>query len=138
MPPSSGQPTLKIDLASPFSFPYPLASAFLSLSAKHLFGYKTHNMKNAMPFLKKRSNPMNPIKPNSNFFPPNNYQAQTAQLLYQGYTCEKIGKPLGFKSKAKVSNFLQKSTKTKPFERPCRNGSLAKTAKRTTKPEKKC
>ena len=60
---------------------------------------------------------MNPVKHNPNFFPPNNYQAQTAQLLYQGYTCEKIGKPLGFKSKAKVSNFLQKIRQNKAFRK---------------------
>ena len=48
---------------------------------------------------------------------PNNNQAQTVQLLYQGYTYEEIRKLLGLKSKAKVSDLVQKIRQNKAFRK---------------------
>ena len=48
---------------------------------------------------------------------PSDNQAQTVQLLYQGYTYEEIGKLLEFKSKSKVSNLLQKIRQNKAFRK---------------------
>ena len=48
---------------------------------------------------------------------PNDNQAQTVQLLYQGCTYEEIGKLLRFRSKAKVSHLVQKIRQNKAFRK---------------------
>lgn len=66
-----------------------------------------------------KANPPTPpkIHPEILNFLPNDNQAQTAQLLYHGCTYEEIRKLLGLKSKAKVSDLVQKIRQNKAFRK---------------------
>lgn len=72
-----------------------------------------------------KANPTTPqIPPEILNLLPNDNQAQTVQLLYQGYTYGEIGKLLGFKSKAKVSDLVQKICQNKAFRKAFRKALL--------------
>ena len=80
--------------------------------------------------------PKSPQKSSISF--PNNNQAQTAQLLYQGYAYEEIGKLLGLKSKSTTHNIIRQIRQNKAFSKALSEWIADKNNQTTTKSEKKC